>query len=90
MCSLMLCSLRVTYGKALVLRSVFYSSQPEQASKSISRVVNVAIIGAPNSGKSTLINKILERKVNKLWPDEITLPFVIHLTIIDLIKMNII
>ncbi|KAI8429021.1 hypothetical protein MSG28_007597 [Choristoneura fumiferana] len=63
MCTLMLCSLRVTYSKALVLRSVFYSSQPEQANKSISKVVNVAIIGAPNSGKSTLINNIVERKI---------------------------
>lgn len=45
-------------------RAVFYSSQPERASeRNLGKVVNVAIIGAPNSGKSTLINKVTERKV---------------------------
>lgn len=59
-----LCALRITYSKTHYLRALFYSSQPEQASKrNLGKVVNVAIIGAPNSGKSTLINKITERKV---------------------------
>lgn len=45
-------------------RAVFYSSQPERASeRNLGKVVNVAIIGAPNSGKSTLINKVTERKI---------------------------
>ncbi|XP_072940845.1 GTPase Era, mitochondrial-like [Epargyreus clarus] len=54
-------SRRVTSFK--VLQS-YYSSLPQHASKTnTGKVVNVAIIGAPNSGKSTLINKILERKI---------------------------
>ncbi|CAK1553743.1 unnamed protein product [Leptosia nina] len=40
-----------------------YSTKTHQYEKSIGNVVNAAIIGAPNSGKSTLINKIIERKV---------------------------
>nr|XP_026486076.1 GTPase Era, mitochondrial [Vanessa tameamea] len=47
-----------------ILQTLFYSSQPQQeCKKSLGKVVNVAIIGAPNAGKSTLINKILERKI---------------------------
>lgn len=53
-----------TYSRTRFLKAVFYSSQPEHASKNVGKVVNVAIIGAPNSGKSTLINKIVERKVS--------------------------
>lgn len=50
--------------KQVCLQAIFYSSEPRQASKDLTaKVVNVAIIGAPNSGKSTLINKIVERKV---------------------------
>ncbi|KAJ2947069.1 hypothetical protein O0L34_g16415 [Tuta absoluta] len=57
-------SLRVTNFRTQIFRAVFYSSQPERANKkNIGKVVNVAIIGAPNSGKSTLINKIVERKI---------------------------
>ncbi|CAF4899215.1 unnamed protein product [Pieris macdunnoughi] len=43
--------------------SLSNSARAIQIEKSIGKVVNAAIIGAPNSGKSTLINKILERKV---------------------------
>lgn len=59
-----LCSFRVTYCRTQYLRALFYSSQPESIRKNnIAKVVNVAILGAPNCGKSTLINKIVERKV---------------------------
>lgn len=64
MLTLTLCSLRVTHCKTKYLRALFYSSQPESIIKNnIAKVVNVAILGAPNCGKSTLINKIVERKV---------------------------
>ncbi|XP_049866542.1 GTPase Era, mitochondrial [Pectinophora gossypiella] len=54
---------RIPLCKTQLLRAVFLSSQPEQApKKNLGKLVNVAIIGAPNSGKSTLINKIVERK----------------------------
>lgn len=57
-------SLRVTHFTIQSLRALFYSSQPESLTKNkIAKVVNVAILGAPNSGKSTLINNIVERKV---------------------------
>ena len=63
MTTFVLCALRLTYRKHS-LKAVFYSSQPERASeRNLGKVVNVAIIGAPNSGKSTLINKVTERKV---------------------------
>ncbi|XP_013187509.2 GTPase Era, mitochondrial [Amyelois transitella] len=43
---------------------ISYSSQPQQLKeKHVTKVVNVAIIGAPNSGKSTLINNIVDRKI---------------------------
>lgn len=49
------------------LQVSFYSSQPKrECKKDIGKVVNVAIIGSPNAGKSTLINRILERKVSKI------------------------
>lgn len=61
----MLNSLRCTYSKTHYFRCVLYSSQPQhENAKTIAKVVNVAIIGAPNSGKSTLINNIVERKVS--------------------------
>ncbi|XP_013178129.1 PREDICTED: GTPase Era, mitochondrial [Papilio xuthus] len=57
-------SMRSTYSCIKYLRCSFFSTQIEQpASKVTGKVVNVAIIGAPNSGKSTLINKIMERKI---------------------------
>ncbi|KAL4710425.1 hypothetical protein ACJJTC_008827 [Scirpophaga incertulas] len=41
-----------------------FSSEPKRADiKHVAKVVNVAIIGAPNSGKSTLINNIVQRKI---------------------------
>ncbi|CAG9784997.1 unnamed protein product [Diatraea saccharalis] len=50
--------------KTHYLQTLFYSSQPKRANeKHIGKVVNVAILGAPNSGKSTLINNIVERKI---------------------------
>lgn len=66
MSTLMLSVIRFTYSKTRFLKASFYSSQPEHANvnKDVGKVVNVAIIGAPNSGKSTLINKIVERKVS--------------------------
>lgn len=64
MSTLTLYSLRVTQYKTQCLRALFYSSQPESVRKNnIAKVVNVAILGAPNCGKSTLINNIVERKV---------------------------
>ncbi|CAH0728818.1 unnamed protein product, partial [Brenthis ino] len=55
---------RMKLNNAFIIRALFYSSQPQyESKKSIGKVVNVAIIGAPNAGKSTLINKILERKI---------------------------
>ncbi|KAF9409633.1 hypothetical protein HW555_011062 [Spodoptera exigua] len=63
MTTFILCALRLTYRKQN-FKAVFYSSQPERASeRNLGKVVNVAIIGAPNSGKSTLINKVTERKI---------------------------
>lgn len=54
--------MRFLYIKTRCIRSL--SSCPERASeRKLGKVVNVAIIGAPNSGKSTLINKILDRKI---------------------------
>lgn len=65
MSTFVLCALRLTYRKHSY-KAAFYSSQPEQASvRHLGKVVNVAIIGAPNSGKSTFINKVMERKVRK-------------------------
>ncbi|XP_037961633.2 GTPase Era, mitochondrial [Plutella xylostella] len=59
-----LVSLRFTCFKSAIVRAVFYSSEPKQVSKAIrGKVVNVAIIGSPNSGKSTLINNIVDRKI---------------------------
>ncbi|CAH0407813.1 unnamed protein product [Chilo suppressalis] len=56
----MVCTLR----KSLYLQHLFYSSQPKRVNERVvGKVVNVAIIGAPNSGKSTLINNIVERKI---------------------------
>lgn len=55
---------RFSYIRSLKCIQIFYSSQPQQVEKHVGKVVNVAIIGAPNSGKSTLINNIVERKVS--------------------------
>ncbi|XP_075971146.1 GTPase Era, mitochondrial-like [Anticarsia gemmatalis] len=64
MATLVLCALRLSYSKSRYFRAAFISSQPERdTERSHGKVVNVAIIGAPNSGKSTLINKITERKI---------------------------
>ncbi|CAD0198227.1 unnamed protein product [Chrysodeixis includens] len=63
MTTLILCAFRMTYSKTHYLRALNYSSQPEASKKCLGKVVNVAIIGAPNSGKSTLINKVTERKI---------------------------
>lgn len=75
MSTLMLSVIRFTYSRACLLKAAFYSSQPEHAKKNVGKIVNVAIIGAPNSGKSTLINKIVERKVsrNLFWSSELAL-----------------
>ncbi|KAJ8732817.1 hypothetical protein PYW07_015416 [Mythimna separata] len=63
MTTFVLCALRLTCRRHS-LKAAFYSSQPEHASaRNTGKVVNVAIIGAPNSGKSTLINKVTERKI---------------------------
>lgn len=54
----------VKINNPFIVRALFYSSQPQyETGKKLGKVVNVAIIGAPNAGKSTLINKILDRKV---------------------------
>lgn len=64
MSTLMLNVIRFTHVRARFLVAAFFSSQPEHANKNVGKVVNVAIVGAPNSGKSTLINQIVERKVS--------------------------
>ncbi|XP_050669042.1 GTPase Era, mitochondrial [Leptidea sinapis] len=46
-----------------LLMQKFCSTLPNHSEKIVGKVVNAAFIGAPNSGKSTLINKILGRKV---------------------------
>lgn len=54
-------------NNTFIVRALYFSSQPNyETAKNVGKVVNVAIIGAPNAGKSTLINKILDRKVSIL------------------------
>ncbi|XP_045764828.1 GTPase Era, mitochondrial [Maniola jurtina] len=63
MATLVLISLRRGHN-IRTLGTLSYSSQPKrECKKDLHKVVNVAIIGAPNAGKSTLINKITERKI---------------------------
>ncbi|XP_039748807.1 GTPase Era, mitochondrial [Pararge aegeria] len=64
MSTLVLISLHLRGHNFNILRTLSYSSQPKRDfKKDLCKVVNVAIIGAPNAGKSTLINKITERKI---------------------------
>ncbi|XP_034824529.1 GTPase Era, mitochondrial-like [Maniola hyperantus] len=64
MSTLLLISLRLRGHNIRTLGTLSYSSQPKrECKKDLCKVVNVAIIGAPNAGKSTLINKITERKI---------------------------
>ncbi|XP_047020680.1 GTPase Era, mitochondrial [Helicoverpa zea] len=63
MTTFVLSALRLTHRKH-TFKALFYSTQPERANeRNLGKIVNVAIIGAPNSGKSTLINKVTERKI---------------------------
>ncbi|KAJ0179822.1 hypothetical protein K1T71_004413 [Dendrolimus kikuchii] len=56
--------INISFRIQSLFRVAYLSSQPEHANKkSFGKIVNVAIIGAPNSGKSTLINNITERKI---------------------------
>lgn len=63
MTTLIFRAIRISYSKTRLLKATFCSSQSEKTKTRLGKVVNVAIIGAPNSGKSTIINHITERKV---------------------------